>query len=480
MRLFTPCDDGNCDWQSIGAMTTRRWYPTLETLEDGSIIIIGGCDWGGYVNDENQNNPTYEFYPSRGSVMGLNILTTTLPTNLYPLTWLLPSGRLFINSNLGNEIFDYKNAIEYPLPATPHAVRTYPASAATGMMPLTPANNYTATIWFCGGTDLQPDQWVLTYNIAGVAADNSCISITPDESGEWQDEDDLPEGRSMGSMINLPDGRFVILQGAGSGTAGYGNTTWAVGQSYAQSPVYAPLYLDPSQPAGSRIYRDGMGNSTVARMYHSTALLLPDGSVFLAGSNPNADFIANGTRGYRFPTEYRTEAFYPSYYNNTRPEPTGLPDQLAYGGRYFNITLPAEAISNSSVLADTKVRVLRSGFATHAINFGMRTVELDMTATYNSDGSATLYVSQVPSPTILAPGPAMLFVVVDGTPSIGHMIMVGNGVIGKQTQYPNVALPPNAGWGTFGSASPAIATSATPAASASASSVLRARRHIQF
>lgn len=55
-------------------MTTRRWYPTLETLEDGSIIIVGGCDYGGYVNDAGQNNPTFEYWPSRGAPIGLNLL----------------------------------------------------------------------------------------------------------------------------------------------------------------------------------------------------------------------------------------------------------------------------------------------------------------------------------------------------------------------------------------------------------------------
>lgn len=55
-------------------------------------VQLGGCDWGGYVNDAGQNNPTYEFYPSTGGPIGLNILTTTLPANLFPLTWLLPSG----------------------------------------------------------------------------------------------------------------------------------------------------------------------------------------------------------------------------------------------------------------------------------------------------------------------------------------------------------------------------------------------------
>lgn len=92
---------------------------------------------------------------------GLNLLTRTLPANLYPLTYLLPSGLLFINANLGNTIFDYKNQIEHDIADVPHAVRTYPGSAATAMMPLTPANNWTATLVFCGGTNLQPDQWTL-------------------------------------------------------------------------------------------------------------------------------------------------------------------------------------------------------------------------------------------------------------------------------------------------------------------------------
>lgn len=42
---------------------------------------------------------------------------------------------------------------------------------------------------------------------------------------------------------------------------------------------------------------------------------------------------------------------------------------LGYGGDYFEMTLPASSIPDPSVLANTKVMVLRSGFATHAINF---------------------------------------------------------------------------------------------------------------
>lgn len=42
LRSLDPCTDGTCAWTDDGSnyMTTQRWYPTLETLEDGSIIIV--------------------------------------------------------------------------------------------------------------------------------------------------------------------------------------------------------------------------------------------------------------------------------------------------------------------------------------------------------------------------------------------------------------------------------------------------------
>ena len=64
VRLLDACDDESCNWLDNPAMymSTRRWYPTLETLEDGSAIILGGCEFGGYVNFLGwpQNNPTVE------------------------------------------------------------------------------------------------------------------------------------------------------------------------------------------------------------------------------------------------------------------------------------------------------------------------------------------------------------------------------------------------------------------------------------
>lgn len=116
---------------------------------------------GGYVNDASQTNPTYEFFPPQGGPINSPILQRTLPANLFPLTWLLPSGNLFIQSNWETVLLNLATNVETQLDNIPDAVRTYPASAATIMLPLTPANNWTATILFCGGSNVQPTQYLI-------------------------------------------------------------------------------------------------------------------------------------------------------------------------------------------------------------------------------------------------------------------------------------------------------------------------------
>ena len=66
-------------------------------------------------------------------------------------------------------------------------------------------------------------------------------------------------------------------------------------------------------------------------------------------------------------------------------------------------------------------------------NMGQRCLQLESTYTGYPNGSAVLHVSQLPpNPAIFAPGPAMLHVVVKGVPSVGVMVMLGNGELGDQ------------------------------------------------
>lgn len=424
-------------------MNSRRWYPTVEVLADGTMVVISGDKNGGYVNTAAQNNPTYEFFPKtadNGDDVPLDWLTDMLPINLYPITYLLPSGKLFMQANRGTINLNLTTNAYDVLPDMPDAARVYPASAATALLPITPSNNYAVTALFCGGS--ATTQWgndgSAGYNVTAVQADNSCVRITPDDpSPAYVQDDYMFEGRSMGEFVHLPDGTMFMSNGVGMGTAGYGNDGYSVGWSYGQAPVYMPAIYDPSAPAGGRWNRTGLTASVAERMYHSTSILLPDSSVLVCGSNPNPDFTNNQWRS-------RTDCdkFYPWYYNEERPTGwSSLPTTLSYGGDSFNLT---SSIIDETIVNNTKVVLIRGGFHTHAMGFGARMLELETSYDINMNtNETTMYVSQIPAPgpTLFQPGPAMLFIVQQGVPSEAEFVMVGSGELGTQTVVANAAMP---------------------------------------
>ncbi|KAF9552626.1 copper radical oxidase [Agrocybe pediades] len=485
IRTLKPCSEATgddltsvaCNWvdEPIGTglmMKKKRWYSAAEPLGDGTVIIIGGFVNGGYINrwfpmtdTVTQNGGaenTYEYYPAKDmDPPVVNFLTQTGGLNSYVHTYLMPSGKLLLQANVSTMLWDHENNIETPLPPMPNGVvRVYPASGATAMLPLTPANNYEPTLLFCGGIVMTDEQWgdyvsprVQTWNIP---ASTDCQRLTPEpQSGAapaYEQDDDMLEGRSMGQFIALPDGKMLVLNGVANGTAGYATGIPAIqiaqdempyGVSLGAGPVLTPVLYDPLAPKGSRWSRKGLQASKIPRVYHSTAILLPDASVFVAGSNSNPDVDLDTF----FPTEYRSEIFYPPYFDApVRPAPTGQPKTLSYGGPSFDLTLPKSSYTGpANDAADkTTVVVMRSGFTTHAMNMGQRYLQLRNSYTVNKDGSITLHVSQLPpNPNLFQPGPALLFVTVDGVPSNGSFVIVGSGKVEQQAVATDATLPAN-------------------------------------
>jgi hypothetical protein len=169
---------------------------------------------------------------------------------------------------------------------------------------------------------------------------------------------------------------------------------------------------------------------------------LLSGSVFVAGSNPNPDYTVGPSVTY--PWEDRVERFYPWYYDQPRPAPQGLPTNLTYGGPYFNVSLTITDLANVAAnIQNTSAVVIRTGYSTHAFNMGQRVLQLRTSYTVSEDGqSAVLHVAQMPpNANIFAPGPAMLFITVNGVPSLGQWINVGSGVIETQPLLADAQLP---------------------------------------
>ncbi|KAJ7857133.1 glyoxal oxidase N-terminus-domain-containing protein [Mycena olivaceomarginata] len=429
LRQFTPCTDGTCDvYENPNRirLTSARWYPSSVRIEDGSIIIFGGSVAGGTAIPNNHtvgiNNPSYEFYPPK-NINGFNglkipskFLTDTLNGNHFPNLVTLPDGTLFVSANTAAMILNWKTNIETRLPGIPNGVRiSSPFSAGHVLLPLSPSNNYTPEIMICGGSTVSDK--VSASSISSQAATSSqCIRMVLNAAGiaaGWKVEQ-MPQGRIMVDMILLPDGRVMLVNGATTGVAGYGNVGNQVGQSNADNPAFTPVIYDPAAPAGSRFSTAGLVASTIPRLYHATASLTPNGTVMLAGSNPNNDVTT-----VKYPTEYRLEFYSPPYMNVARPSYTGLPATINYNVTFnLAVTLPANTINVTVALMDL-------GFATHGVHMDQRLVQL--VSTLSSD-KKTLTVKAPPTGAIYPPGPAYLYVVTDtGAPSFGHKTIVGTG-----------------------------------------------------
>jgi hypothetical protein len=393
-------------------------------------------------------------------------------------------------------IWNADSNTETDLPDMPgQVVRVYPASGGVAMLPLKPANNYQQTILFCGGSDMPDAAWGNYANPAintwDYPASKDCQRITPEPSdgsvAAYVADDPMLESRTMGQFIILPTGKLLMVNGGNNGTAGYATATGQTANfadmpfamSLASGPVGTPAIYDPDAPAGSRWSNAGLQSSTIARLYHSSAILLPDASVLIAGSNPNVD--VNTT--VIFPTQYKAEIFYPPYFAaTTRPVPSGIPSTISYGGSSFDVTLPSSSYSGKgdAAAANTTVVLMRPGWTTHAMNMGQRylqvsakfnahrslklifCLQLNNSYTVNSDSSITLHVSQAPpNANLFQPGPAFVFVVVNGVPSNGTAVIVGSGKVEPQPTNSAAVLPDSINLASASGSADGASTSST-------------------
>ncbi|KAK0503562.1 copper radical oxidase [Armillaria luteobubalina] len=425
IRLFDPCDDASVDKCDIYEnhsqirMASPRWYNTVIRISDGSAMIIGGSKKGGWINNATVNNPTIEFWPpksiqgSKGMPITSKFLVDTLNSNLFPIAFSLPDGKVFIAANRDAMIYDWKTNTERRLPQIPNGVRvTYPMTGTGLLLPLSSENGYAPEVLLCGGSTV--DDRKAAYDISSRdPASALCFRMLLTDEGigkGWQGET-MPQARTMADAVLLPTGQLVIVNGAGSGIAGYGNTKNQVGASNADIPVFEPIIYDPAAESGKRFSSTGV-KSDIARLYHSVATLTPSGSVMIAGSNPNLD-----RSDVKYGTEYRAEWLNPPYMEMNRPTIDEIPKQILYGQK-IRLCVTFGGKEPNSI----KVALMDYGYVTHGVHANSRLVYLDVTI----DGKC-LVVTGPPTPEVYSPGPGWMHVVENDVPSKGLKVMVGDG-----------------------------------------------------
>jgi len=195
----------------------------------------------------------------------------------------------------------------------------------------------------------------------------------------------MASARAYHNLTVLPDGMVLVTGGSGS------TDVFDLSPAVLQAELWSPS-TETWSPLASM---------DVPRLYHSTALLLPDGRVLVTGS---------GRWGF---DQLSAQVYSPPYlFKGTRPAITAAPAQTSYGSTFTVSTPDASRIA--------KVSLIRPGSVTHAFDQDQRFVPLTFQAI-----TGGLSVQAPANANLAPPGYYMLFIVdTDGVPSVGAFVQL--------------------------------------------------------
>lgn len=371
VRNYSVNDVNLFDWRTNSLysaqqpMSFLRWYPTVLTLANGSVLVLGGRI------DPNTPAPTPEVYTPGVGWRTLGQVSSDDAYGArnwsYPKAWLAPNGKVFISTIWGGT---------YYLAAD--------ANGGSGALERTPLNlpvgdDYLPSVMYAPGKVLM----LRKNNAARVIDLNGSAPRMTTVPGVGQD-------RYHGSATVLADGRVLV-----SGGSFVSNVAWGV--------AYKARIWNPANNGWT-----DSPNMARMRLYHSVSLLLPDGRVLLGGG---------GAPGPQ--TNLNAEIYTPPYLYNqttagtlaTRPVITEAPATAAHGSSI-------QVRTNAGI---SRMTLVRTGSATHTVDFDQRFMPLTFTGSGN-----TYSVSLPASPNVAPPGYYMLFAFnAQGVPSVARILKLG-------------------------------------------------------
>jgi len=359
---------------SAADMSFARWYPTSTVLANGNILIAGGNDMQG------RTVPTPEIYsPEDDTWTSLLGVTNDWGSRAspYPRQWVAPNGKVFG--------YDQNKEMYYINPDNGGNLEDLGLVLGGDGFRSSAVMYQPGKILKVGGKNNEANDGV----VIDINQETPAMRIVagPNEAGRvWVDS------------VVLPNGKVMIVGGSEV-------------DNELQGVSYRPEIWDPATEAWTL-----MEAGAQARLYHSTAMLLRDGRVLVAGG---------GAPGPQ--TNLNAEIFSPPYlYDNSgqlasRPKITNAPKQAAYGSKV--------AVSHDAGSTITRATLIKTGAVTHSSNMEQRFIELEFADT-NDGVSVTM-----PDSAILAtPGYYLLHLLNnEGVPSEAHIIRISNTVNNNRT-----------------------------------------------
>ncbi|HEY9065434.1 MAG TPA: galactose oxidase-like domain-containing protein [Burkholderiaceae bacterium] len=338
-------------WTATPDMNAGRWYPTVTALANGDALVVSGdIDLSVGVNTLPQVYQT-------GTRTWRSLTSAQLSQDLYPMMFLAPNGKVI---NVA------------PTPTT-----RYLDTSGTGSWSVLANRNFGDRNY--GSAVMYADGKILVLGGGDPPTSTAEVIDLNQPSPSWRTVASMSVARRQLNATLLPDGN-VLVTGGTSGP-GFNNAT---------TPVYTAELWNPATETWKTL-----ASATVPRLYHSAAVLLPDGRVLSTGGND-------------YPTP---EAYSPPYlFNGARPAMSGVPPTMGYG-QTFSVQSPDAA-------SIAKVTLIRITSVTHAFNENQRLSVLSFTP-----GSGTLDIVSPANANIAPPGHYLLFIVTaSGVPSIGSIV----------------------------------------------------------
>jgi hypothetical protein len=370
-------DPASQTWTRLPDMHYARWYPSSTTLPDGRVLALSGNISPGVWAD------TPEVYDP-----GTNTWTTLAGVNTsdmhdggYPQPHVLPNGKVFV------------------VAAGPSIMRTLDVNAQTWV------NSGTVPVPFGSTAMYRPGKFLYTGGGPAYDGPSGKTATVIDATGATPSLHAVASmafPRWQHNMVMMPDGKVLAIGGST-----VINTPSTTGSLPAE-------IFDPNTETWTTL-----AAQQVPRMYHSTAVLLPDGRVLSTGGGAAA---IND-----FPT---AEIYSPPYlFKGARPVIGSAPSTIDYSTPITINTADAANIASVSLIP--------LAAETHTLDSSQTYLGLSVL----SSNATSVTVQPPPNSNVAVPGYYMLFINnTNGVPSVAKVVKVGGSApVGTPTNTPTAS-----------------------------------------